>query len=117
VEAPTVVVVEDSNDGASDAVDAVVVEAAIENAGELAQLRAMIEAQDHRIDELEMRVIEASITASVAAEVAEEAETDTEELNAEFLSDEAEEASDDAIEPDSAKVHPLFRTREQWRDR
>jgi len=120
IEGDTTVVVENPpEDGASsDAVEAVVIDNAIETAGELAELRATVEAQAARIAELEVRdvVQDAEIEALAERDVdiveaTDDAIVETVE-NAEVEEGgfgEEDEIQTDETEPVSHRVHWMFR--------
>jgi len=125
VEGDTVVTVEVPDDGGdSDAVGAVVVDAALDHAERIASLEARVAA----VEEVAFR---AEITADIAADMASDAiEADAEIIEAtdeaivETLEDATIEDTDkdgedeivvDEIAPVSSRIHPVFRPLSDWR--
>lgn len=125
-EGDTTVIVETPAETSGDAVEAVVVETAIDQSARIAALEAEIAA-------LRGDVIDASITAEVAQSMAESALEADEAIieaadeaivetieNAEIeennpLTDKDDEIVTDEIAPVSTRVHPWFRSMSDWR--
>lgn len=105
-ETPTVVVVDSGNDDAPDPTEAVLVEAAIEEARDLAALDAAVRALAEEVATLGGRVSSLEVSEVVQAEEI----AAVEEVVSEAVEDEDEDQA-----PDSAKAHPWFRPFAQWR--
>lgn len=75
--------------------------------------------QDRRIDALSqvaVAAVETAVEAEAEAEDASDTAEGVEALVAEAEAEDAQTPEDDGIKPASARVHPLFRSRGQWKE-
>lgn len=105
-EAPTVVVVEAEPEASSE-VEAVVIEQVIENAGEIAELRATVERQETELQELRSAQIVTETVAEIALDTAVAAVEEAEAEPVEVVEPEPEPEPE--TEPKS-KTHGFFRS-------
>lgn len=112
VDAGDTTVVVAAPEPAGDAVDAVVVGTAIDQAGQIAALGVRVSILEGQVAALEL--------AQVVEEVAEEEVEPVIEIVTDDDDDAAEDSDEfpgDLPEPKSAKAHPLFRSRKDWFDK